>query len=225
MKLSALTKMAVFALDSFESGDSQAAEELRTFVLDNVTEVAECLGLDVEKVRGPLSTCSLEDVPRLLRNTCKAGGVRKVQRDREDDKRDKAVCEACARLVDCIALAGEDYEFDGRALAAVAKSAKASDRIAFSVSAPIGITKAGTGMSLMVPVRILKGLDRVRPLKDCTVKMTSPVRGEWTLTVRWATGQWRALRTEFQPRDAIPVFVPSMTDMVSRELGCAEVAA
>ena len=222
MKLSALTKMATFAVDAHESGDPTAAPELHAFCLANVEAIAEALSQDCARVREVIGAYNVNAFPAALLKTCKDGKIRNAYRDHADAKRDATVSERAAAFQESAVLDGEGeddvdcYTFDGAALAALVKAAKPSAELFLSIK---GYEKAG----LVVPVAPLRKLDRIRPLADCRVTMTSPAFGEWHVTIWWnEVGHYKIKRTASRPdREHIPVLVPSMTDMVIRDQGIA----
>ncbi len=232
MKLAMLTRMATLAIDEVESGNETAAEELRQFVLANVDEVAACLGIAPEHVREPIESSTASDVPKLIRNTCRLDRIREAERSRGQAKRDSAIGDATGRLVVGFGFGGISYCFDGAALAALAKALRPSDTVSIEIAPSKGMRSSECGRALRVPARCLKELDKVHPLAVCSVTMVSPAYAEWKLVVRWSdVGYWQtrivddmtaSWSREYRP---IRVVVPSVTEMVSRELGCAEVAA
>jgi hypothetical protein len=232
MKLATLTRMAKLAIDELESGNETAAEELRTFVLEHVDEIAECLGIAQEHVCDPITSAKLEDVPKLIRNTCKLDRIRESEKSRGQSKRDSVAGDACIRLAGGVDFSDISYRFQGGAFASLAKALRPTDTIAIAIEPAPGIRSSECCRALRVPVRCLKGIDKVHPLARCSVTMVSPAYGEWKLVVRWSdVGYWQTRivddMTASWLREYRPtvISVPSATEMVSRELGCAEVAA
>ena len=225
MKLSMIRKMAADAVDRQESGDETAAGEMHAFCVANLDEVLDALGSDGEpEIRARLSATirdyPLDDFPKALLKTCDTHRVKEHAREATRLAKQTAILAAASAVGASVALDGVAYTFDKAALVALVKAARPNDWIYFGID--------GYHLCLRIPARSLKDLHKVHPLDKCDVEMTCPslVPDRWQFTVRWSErGGYRvSLSQEHNRRDArddhdIHVTLPSLTTMVSRELG------